>query len=211
MADRVLLIRHCHEEPGVGRWPSLRELAAWQDFEGDRPLTARGRAGAQALADEVARQGADSMRTSPLRRAWETASVLAEHLGTEPVVDEELAEVSFGRPPGVDGPLGWIRLPRRAGFALMRGLWLLGLTRGVSGPGTLTRRVRGLAAGLEEVPGHPVWVTHGVVLVYLLSVMVRPDDPARPRRGHLPRAGELLRLERRSSAGWRITGRWLPP
>jgi probable phosphoglycerate mutase len=209
MAEQVILIRHCEEEPGLSPWPRLREMTEWQRTEADRPLTPSGVRQAGLLADRLALHAPGALWTSPLRRARETSRPIAERLGLDPKVDPELAEVRFGRPPGVDSPLGRLRLPRRAGYVLMRSLWLAGLTGGVDGPDRLSARARRIATRLESAPQEPAVVTHGVVLVYLLSVMVHPQAPPRPRRGHLPSSGEMLLLEPRRRR-WRIAERWTP-
>ena len=209
MAEQVILIRHCEEEPGLRRSPSLRDMTDWQRTEADRPLTPRGALQAARLADRLAGHAPRALWTSPLRRAQETARAIAERLELEAEVHPELAEVSFGRPPAVDSPLGRLRLPRRAAYALMRSLWLAGLTRGVDGPDELARRARRIAGRLEAADEVPATVTHGVVLVYLLSVLVHPRAAPRPRRGHLPASGEMLRLER-TDRRWRIVDRWTP-
>jgi probable phosphoglycerate mutase len=210
MADRAALVRHCEEEPGLSPWPSLRELVAWQRDEGARPLTAAGHRQADRLAKHLAGWNPDRLRTSPLRRARETSDTLAAQLRLTTEVDPELAEISFGIPPGAQTLWGRARLPRRAGFTLMRSLWLAGMTRGVDTPDGLARRARQLEAALRETAGFPVVVSHGVVLVYLLSVMTHPEERARPRRGHLLRSGEMVVVERRGPH-WRITARWRPP
>jgi len=98
----------------------------------------------------------------------------------------------------------------------MRSLWLLRMTRGVDGPAALEARVRRLAADLAGSEGFPLVVSHGVVLVFLLSVLVHPAERARPRRGHQLRAGELVVLDELSATPapfgrWRITTRRPPP
>jgi broad specificity phosphatase PhoE len=209
MADRVLLVRHCEEEPGLRAWPSFRELVDWQRSEGGRPLTPAGRQDAERLAEKISEWAPDTLRTSPLRRARETSDRLAARLGLTAEVDPELAEISFGEPPLARTPCGRLRVPRRTGFALMRSLWLAGMTRGVDTPGGLTERARTIATGLRKERDLPVVVSHGVVLVYLLSMMVHPEERARPRRGHLLRSGELVVVDR-LDARWRISARWRP-
>jgi broad specificity phosphatase PhoE len=67
-------------------------------FQGhsDRPLTERGRQQAHALADLVASEEIDAVYTSPLRRAQETAEIVAATAGLEPVGLPELREVDTG-------------------------------------------------------------------------------------------------------------------
>lgn len=82
----VILIRHAEAE-GSGRYLGRRS---------DPPLSARGRAQAEALARWLAGERLAAIYSSPLRRALETArTVAAPHrLPVETVAD--LAEMDFG-------------------------------------------------------------------------------------------------------------------
>jgi 2,3-bisphosphoglycerate-dependent phosphoglycerate mutase len=62
------------------------------DGPADPPLSDDGRAQAVRLAAWLGRDPIDAVYVSPMRRAVETAAPLADALGVEPVVDEELAE-----------------------------------------------------------------------------------------------------------------------
>jgi 2,3-bisphosphoglycerate-dependent phosphoglycerate mutase len=62
------------------------------DGPADPPLSDDGRAQAVRLANWLAKDPIDAVYVSPMRRAVETAAPLADALGVEPVVDEELAE-----------------------------------------------------------------------------------------------------------------------
>ena len=67
-------------------------------FQGhaDPPLNETGRAQARALALELSGQNFDAAYTSPLERAAETASILADALDLEPIPDASLKEVDVG-------------------------------------------------------------------------------------------------------------------
>jgi broad specificity phosphatase PhoE len=68
-------------------------------FQGhsDRPLTDLGRRQAEALASElVSSSSLSGLYTSPLRRALETAAVVGEQVGLEPILVEDLREVDVG-------------------------------------------------------------------------------------------------------------------
>lgn len=58
----------------------------------DPELSDDGRAQAVRLADWLGKEPIDAVYVSPMRRALETAAPLAEALGVDPVVDDELAE-----------------------------------------------------------------------------------------------------------------------
>jgi probable phosphoglycerate mutase len=62
------------------------------DGPADPPLSDEGRAQAVRLADWLGRESIDAVYVSPMRRAMETAAPLADALGVDPVVDEELSE-----------------------------------------------------------------------------------------------------------------------
>lgn len=74
-------------------------------FQGhsDRPLTDVGREQAAALADALSDISLDAVYSSPLRRALETAEIVAAAKGLEPVQVADLREVDVG---------GWAGLSR---------------------------------------------------------------------------------------------------
>ena len=74
-------------------------------FQGhtDRPLTKLGRAQGQALADELAETALDAVYASPLRRALETAEIVAAPKGLSVVALPDLREIDVG---------GWAGLSR---------------------------------------------------------------------------------------------------
>jgi broad specificity phosphatase PhoE len=89
-------------------------------FQGhaDPALNDTGRSQARALADELRGEHFAAAYTSPLRRAYETAAILAAGLGLEPVAEEALKEVDVGSWSGLtrdevesrfpDGYLRWL-------------------------------------------------------------------------------------------------------
>ena len=74
---RLILVRHAHADPG--------------DPDELRPLSARGRAEARALAERLAAVAPTAVLASPLLRARETAAAIADAAGAELRVDERLA------------------------------------------------------------------------------------------------------------------------
>jgi broad specificity phosphatase PhoE len=62
----------------------------------DPPLTALGRAQADALAESLRDAGIAAIWTSPLRRAFGTAEIVAAALGLEPTVLADLTESARG-------------------------------------------------------------------------------------------------------------------
>jgi len=86
---RLFLVRHAHSDPG--------------DPDELRPLSAKGREQARALAERLASVGPEAVVSSPLLRARETADAIARAAGSSLRVDERLA-------PGADaqGLLGTV-------------------------------------------------------------------------------------------------------
>ncbi|MGY1594211.1 bifunctional RNase H/acid phosphatase [Geodermatophilus sp. SYSU D00708] len=67
----------------------------------DLPLSATGRAEAQAAAKRAEELGIEVVVSSPLRRARETAEVVAGVLGLDVQYDDDLVELDFGRLEGL--------------------------------------------------------------------------------------------------------------
>lgn len=91
----LLLVRHGETDANVS--------GTWQGAT-DHPLNARGRAQARATARRLAQEHSDIavVYTSPLRRAAETATIIAEVLGPPPVhVDTRLSEYNLGEWEGL--------------------------------------------------------------------------------------------------------------
>ncbi len=92
MAKRILLVRH-----GESVWNAE---GRWQGAA-NPPLSDAGRAQARALAEAVRDAGIDSVVTSDLDRARETAQIVATALGLpEPSVDEGWRERDVGEISG---------------------------------------------------------------------------------------------------------------
>jgi probable phosphoglycerate mutase len=87
MATTIVVVRH-----GETDWNREHR------FQGhaDPPLNDMGRSQALALADELRGERFAAAYTSPLRRAYETAAILAAELGLEAVASEPLKEVDVG-------------------------------------------------------------------------------------------------------------------
>jgi Fructose-2,6-bisphosphatase len=72
-------------------------------------LTAAGRAQVQSLAQSLAGHSFAGLYTSPIPRARETAALLAQHLGGQPVVTNALREIDMGELEGRSDPETWRR------------------------------------------------------------------------------------------------------
>jgi ribonuclease H / adenosylcobalamin/alpha-ribazole phosphatase len=85
---RLLLLRHGQTELSVQRRYSGR---------GNPALTGLGRRQAEAAAEYIARRGGiAAVITSPLQRAYDTATAAAKALGVDVVIDDDLIETDFG-------------------------------------------------------------------------------------------------------------------
>jgi broad specificity phosphatase PhoE len=84
----ILLARHGETDDNA---PPARVMG-WIDV----PLNARGREQARELAGEVENRGIAALYTSHLARARETAEIVGQAIGLEPVVDERFAESNRG-------------------------------------------------------------------------------------------------------------------
>jgi 2,3-bisphosphoglycerate-dependent phosphoglycerate mutase len=105
----LLLARH-----GETDWNSERR---WQGHT-DRPLNARGRRQARALATALAARDVAAVYASDLQRAHETATIVADRLGLPVVADSDLREVDVGEWSGLSAAEAEARYP--AGFRRWR-------------------------------------------------------------------------------------------
>jgi probable phosphoglycerate mutase len=87
VATTILLVRH-----GETDWNRENR------FQGhaDPPLNEAGRAGARALAAELAAEPVLALYSSPLQRAIETARIVGQSLRVDVVVEERLCEIDVG-------------------------------------------------------------------------------------------------------------------
>lgn len=92
MVKRVILMR-----PGETDWNQQGRWQGWVTV----PLNAQGRRQVQRLANFVRNIGMSALYSSDLKRAKETAALLAERLGFEPVFDERLRERHIGEWQGM--------------------------------------------------------------------------------------------------------------
>ena len=84
---RILLARH-----GETEW---NRLGRWQGHA-DPPLNETGRSQAAALAEQLEGDGIAAVYSSDLRRASETARIVAGRLGLEVTEDRALREIDVG-------------------------------------------------------------------------------------------------------------------
>ncbi len=86
-SNEILLVRHGETDDNAA-----------DRFQGQRDtrLNDRGREQSRALADSLAGEGLRALYASPLSRARETAQIVADRLGLEPVFDARLMEADTG-------------------------------------------------------------------------------------------------------------------
>jgi broad specificity phosphatase PhoE len=84
---RVIFIR-----PGETDWNRDLRYQGWVAI----PLSPYGQRQAQRLANYIRNIGVSALYTSDLKRASDTATILAEKLGSEPIVDKRLRERNIG-------------------------------------------------------------------------------------------------------------------
>jgi probable phosphoglycerate mutase len=95
MRTRIILIRHGETADTVERRYSGHRQTS---------LTARGQAQAQRAGAQLARTcRIDALYASPIKRAWETATIIGKAVGCLPRPDPRLREQSFGEAEGLTG------------------------------------------------------------------------------------------------------------
>jgi broad specificity phosphatase PhoE len=167
----LLLVRHGET--------SLNQERRWQG-QHHAPLTAAGRAEAQALAERVASAHPAALYSSDLPRAHETAAAIARLTGLEPHLDARWREVDVGEWLGLTP--GEVELRHPEGYAR----WLAGATGWEQGETYLEMAARGLQAARDAVSAHAgathpiVCVTHGgVIRAIVLHVLGMPPEARR--------------------------------
>ena len=146
---RILLARH-----GETEW---NRLGRWQGHA-DPPLNETGRRQAEALAAQLEGDGIVAVYSSDLRRAGETARIVADRLGLEVTERRALREIDVGSWSGLTRDEVRERFPD--GFAR----WLAGeIGHDGETREALTRRVvAAVEAIAHDHPGESVLVvTHG--------------------------------------------------
>ncbi|MFK3679280.1 histidine phosphatase family protein [Microbacterium sp. NPDC090218] len=90
--EHLFLARH-----GQTAWNLERRLQG----QLDSPLTDEGVDQAHALAERLAGTGVQTVCSSPLGRAWQTAVIIADRIGADVVEVPELAEIDHGELAGM--------------------------------------------------------------------------------------------------------------
>ena len=90
--NRLYFVRHGEGQDNVARQFSYKGV--------DRPLSERGRLQASQTAEYLVGVHVDGIFCSPMKRAHETAQIIAERLGMQAAVLEEFREVNVGELDG---------------------------------------------------------------------------------------------------------------
>jgi probable phosphoglycerate mutase len=187
----IVLVRH-----GETDWNRERR------FQGraDTPLNDAGRAQARDLVERLRRERVSAVYTSPLRRAAETAHIVAERLGLPVRVSEPMCEIDVGSWEGLTIEEVRVHFPHDEQIA-----WSSGWDGGESYE-ELDRRV--VAALLELAAMHPdehvAVVTHGgPIRAAIAASHGLSFESARPLLPSLAN-GEIVRLTIRDGAVQRV-------
>jgi alpha-ribazole phosphatase len=161
---QLYLIRH-----GRTAWNHTDRLQGWAD----EPLDAVGRAQAAAVADALSGVAFDALYTSPLRRARETADLIAAPHGLRVQPDDRLRERNVGEWVGLTLDEARVRAP-----ALFEGDWRVAGAPGGEAQAALAARI---AAALDDIvttypDGTVAIVSHGgslsALLTYVLGIPI---------------------------------------
>lgn len=184
---KLFLVRH-----GVAEW---NQTGRYQG-QSDPPLTARGEAQAQILANWFAGSGVVTLFTSPLVRARRTACAVARRLGVAAIVDNRLSELAYGQWEGLTQAEVKQRWPE-----LLR-LWKRAPDQ-VHFPGgenlhDVRRRIRSFFEEASRHPGPVLAVTHqAIVRVAVLEAQGKPLSAYRDVRAETGSIATLLRKDNR--------------
>jgi probable phosphoglycerate mutase len=182
----LFLVRHGETDWNAeGRWQGQTDI----------PLNAAGRAQALALAARLRGHGIATVATSDLRRARETAAIVAAELGLAlDVVDHRLREQSFGDFEGLTARECEERFPEAWARSLVD--WRTTAPGGESGEAVLGRVVPALEA--IAAPGATALVVmHGRALRTFVREVL----------GAIPGPPSPVPYDRRigNGGGWRVT------
>jgi probable phosphoglycerate mutase len=155
---------------------------------GDVPLSEEGRAQSARLAERLAeRGGIDLVVTSPLRRARRTAEAVAAAVGTDLVVEPDLAETDFGRWEG------HTFAEVRAQWPVELDAWLASTDVAPPGGESFAATAERVAAVLERLrarhPGKTLAVVSHVTPIKTLLRFALDAPPSALFRLHLDVAG----------------------
>jgi broad specificity phosphatase PhoE len=170
----------------------------------DVPLSEVGRRQARLLALRVKPLLVESLYSSPLRRALETARLIGEVIGREPVVDPRLTELNYGAWEGLD-----LEEIKRAGPAIYeawkRDPGSLAPPQGESGVQLIERVMPFLRDVAQRHPGGNVMVVCHKTVCRLLACHFMGVPLAEYRQAVRVENAALNVFEMRTGI-WRVVG-----
>jgi broad specificity phosphatase PhoE len=190
----LTLVRH-----GTTEWIEQGRLHGVSDA----PLSLRGQQEAKLAAQALASQHFDAFYTSPLGRARETAAIIGQTIGLEPIPLDGLREMDFG----------WMEGGRLFNFAkdtslkrALRSTWIHLIVQ-LSGEPRASFGTRVAGAAREIAKRHPnqrvLAVIHMAVRSNMLACLVDGDPAAWARYNGWP-AGAFTEIELNSDGKTKI-------
>lgn len=168
----------------------------------DVPLSDAGRRQARLLALRVKPPCVDALYSSPLRRALETARIIGEVIGREPVVDAHLAELNYGAWEGLtleeikgSGPAIYEAWDQDPGS--------LAPPEGESGVQLIERVMPFLTETAQKHPGGNVMVVCHKTVCRLLACHIM-GLPLREYRQAVPMENAALNVFEMKDGIWRV-------
>ncbi|MDL1901148.1 histidine phosphatase family protein [Anaerolineae bacterium CFX9] len=189
--ERIIFIR-----PGETDW---NRYGRWQGWVA-APLNAHGREQAQALAKFIRNIGLSALYTSDLRRALETAEILAAHLSRPPIPDRRLRERNIGAWQGLtlDEMRAWYPEEYRAMRADSMNYQI---ESGESRAQVLRRVQEAFAEIVASEQGETVGIlSHTTAIKVLLTQIVPGYDPYAVDIGNT----SVTTLHRDAGGDWRL-------
>lgn len=186
----IILMRHAESPVNITRTLSCRHV--------DDPLTQEGVKQAEQAATWLVSRLIRSIVASPLRRAQQTAEIVARRLGLDYTIGEGLREIDCGVWEGRADTEAWQAFQQ----VVLR--WFAGdldaaFEGGESGQHALQRFTH-LMQALPGGEGDTLLVGHGGIFAFGLFKLCSDLNPAAPRDFYLPNTG--LVLVERTPAGF---------
>ncbi len=168
----------------------------------DVPLSEAGRGQARLLAVRVKPLCVNVLYSSPLLRALETARIIGEVIGTDPVIDPRLTELNYGAWEGLT-----LEEIKRAGPAIYKA-WdrdpgSLAPPQGESGEQLIERVMPFLADVAQIHPGGNVMVVCHKTVCRLLACHIM-GVPLREYRQAVPMENAALNVFEMTDGVWRV-------
>lgn len=158
---RLLLARH-----GATTWNTESRLIGRTDF----PLSDEGKQQARQLAARLAHEDIDTIYTSSMKRAAETAAIIADSCQLSPRADARLREIDFGQWEG----LTIDEVQRRFAESLMA--WQTGVgPPGGESPASLMQRIQAFIDDLaaRHMGATVLVVSHGGVFQAMIFLTMK--------------------------------------